>query len=191
MFFLTDIEFLDVVYQFLLQTVVVVLYVGNRLQTVNDACPDFLYSFFLERFYLSQQRFYVVYLFSKLLLQCGTLLTTEVVELLQRLVDGFESILPLFVAEFLHVDTCCDVGQSEECCPPVVRLGQLFVSHDVLYLLVVILYQRLVDRCGIGSGVLLNPQGEVNFSANYFLSDNLSQLHLFLSVERSNTCGEV
>ena len=52
---LADVEFLDVVDEFLLEAILVVFHLGNLLQTVDDALADFLHARLLVGFNLLQQ----------------------------------------------------------------------------------------------------------------------------------------
>ena len=66
--FLADVEFLYVVYQLLLKSVLVIFHLWNACQTIYDALANLLNTTFLKRLYGSQKGFYVVYFLLKFLL---------------------------------------------------------------------------------------------------------------------------
>ena len=52
---LADVELLDVVDELLLEAVLIVVNLGNLLQTIDDALADLLHARLLIRFYLREQ----------------------------------------------------------------------------------------------------------------------------------------
>ena len=68
LFFFVDIQFLNVIDEFLLQTVLVIVHADGLFQSIRDAFFDFLYTLFFVRINRSQQLGNIRNLFAELLL---------------------------------------------------------------------------------------------------------------------------
>ena len=188
---LADVEFLDVVDQFLLQSVLVVFDIRNLLQSVHDVGLDLLHARFLVRLYAGEQCLDVVHLLGELLLQGSTLLAAELDEVVHSLVDGLLCSLPFLVCQFFHIGLGRHVGQAQQRSIPVGGLRNACLCRNLLDLLVIVLHQRHVDGRGVSHNVLFYPDREINLASFQILGDELTYLHFLLSIQRSNTCGEV
>ena len=94
---LVDVEFLDVVNQFLLKTVLVVVYLRNLLETIDNLFSNLWYTILFKRFDALQKISDIVNLLGKLLLQCRTFLFAEFGELFNSLVDSLLCYFPFLV----------------------------------------------------------------------------------------------
>ena len=74
---LADVELLDVVDEFLLQAVLVVIHIRNLLQTVNDVLSDLLHASLLVWLDAGKESLDVIHLLSKFLLESGSFLLAE------------------------------------------------------------------------------------------------------------------
>ena len=165
LFLLADVKLLYVVYQLLLQSVLVVVGFGNVAQAIGDACAYLLDAALLVRLQAVEQLLDVVHLLGELLHQCFALLQAEVLQLCESLIDSLHGHLPLLVAELFHLGAGGHVGQPQQGLEPVRGFGNARSGRNVLYLSVVVLHESPVYGCGISAGILLNPQGEVHLSA--------------------------
>ena len=111
---LADVEFLDVVDQFLLQPVLVVVDIGNLFQFLHDGLSDLGHAALLEGLQLVQQTFDVVDFLGEFLFQSGTFLTAEGVELVESVEQGLTGHSPLLVGELLNFGLQGHVGQAQE-----------------------------------------------------------------------------
>lgn len=84
---LADVELLDVVDEFLLQAVLVVIHIRNLLQSVNDVLSDLLHASLLVWFDASQERLDVIHFLSKFLLKSGSFLLAEGYEMVHSLAN--------------------------------------------------------------------------------------------------------
>ena len=191
LFLLTDIEFLDVVDQLLLQTVLIVVHSRNLLQTLHDALFDFLHATLLVGLDLSQQHGDIVDLLRELLLKGCSLLCTEVHEVLQSLTDGTFNCLPLFVVQLLCIRLCQYVGHTEQGVEPVLGHRDACLLRDALDLLVVVLHESGIDGGRVNGHILLYPDAHVHFSPDESLSHHLTHLHLLFAIEGCDTCVQV
>ena len=74
---LTDVQLLDVVDEFLLKSVLVILYVGYLLESIDNACAYFFNTCLLEWLDAEQELLYIVNLFAEFLLQRSALLGSD------------------------------------------------------------------------------------------------------------------
>ena len=185
--FLADIKFLNIVDQLLLQAVLIIVHTWNLQQTVDDTRPDFLHAALLVWLNRGQQRSDIVNLLRKLLLQGSTFLGTEIHQILQCLLHCFTGSLPLFLLKLLHIRLSQYIGHTEQCIEPVLRQGNTRLLRDGLYLIVIVLHEGRIDRCGIHHGILLHPYAHIHLTANESLSHHLAHLHLLLTIERGDT----
>ena len=188
---LADVELLDVVDEFLLQAVLVVIHIWNLLQSVNDVLSDLLHASLLVWFDASQERLDVIHFLSKFLLKSGSFLLAEGYEMVHSLANCIFCHFPLLIAQFFHIRLRCYIRKTQQSAVPVGWLRNACFSRNLLDLLVIILYKRRVDRSGICSSILINPDGEVNLASFQIFRDILTDFHLLLSIERSNTSREV
>ena len=188
---LANVELLDVVYQFLLQTVLVVFHVGYSLQPFHNPRLYLLHARLLIRLYAFEQSGNVVYLLRELPLQCRTLLIAEPDERVYRLVNRLASDIPLLIVELLHIAFCRHVRHAQQCQKPVLRFGNARRRSDVLYLPVVVLHQCGVYWSGVCGGVFLYPYGEIHLTAYQSCRYRLPYLHLLLAVKRCYAGGKV
>ena len=188
---LADVELLDIVDQLLLQTVAVVIHTRYLLQTFYDALTDLLHTPRLVRLDLCQQLLDVVNLLLELLLEGGTLLDTEVHEVLQRFSHSLAHHLPLCLVEHLRLRLRQHVGHPEKRVEAVLRHGDARLLRDALDLLVVVLHESRIDGCGVYGHVLLYPHTHVNLSSYKGLGHHLAHLHLLLTIERCDAGVQV
>ena len=92
-----NVELLDIINQFLLKAVLIILNVGYALQAINNAGTYLLNTSFLPRLNAVQQLLNVVNLLSKLLLKGSTLLLTEVDQFVNSLFNSGTGYGPLSV----------------------------------------------------------------------------------------------
>ena len=187
---LADVQLLDIVDELLFQAVLVVLSARNLLQAIDDALTDLLHTRLLVGFYRCQQLFDVINLLAKLLLQSGTLLCTEVHQMLHSLLYTTLHDLPLLVTEQLYLRLCQHVGHAHQQRHPV-GVRHLVFLGKACQLLIVVLHQCLVDLRSIDSSILFYPDVKLYLTSDDTLGNELTNLHLLLSVERSNTCRQV
>ena len=188
---LADVELLDIVDKLLLKAVFVVLNLGDGTQSVNDASANLLHARLLVRLNALQQSLYVVYLLAELLLQRRTLLLAERHERIDSLVDSLARHRPLLVGERLYLHLRHHIRHAQQREEPVARQRNLALRSHVLNLFAVVLRKRCVDSRGVGRSVLFNPDREVDLAANHLRLYSLTNLHLLLSVERSDASREV
>ena len=162
---LTDVEFLDIVDEFLLKSVLVILHVGYLLESIDNACAYFFNTCLLEWLDAEQKLLYIVNLFAEFLLESSALLGAECNKLVYGFVDGCICHLPLFGSERFGLCLRHDVGHAQKSDKPVGRQRNLALLCHVLYLLAVVLCQFGVDVCSVGVGILLHPNGEVDLAA--------------------------
>ena len=191
LFLLADVEFFDIIDEFLLQPVLVVVHFRNLFQPLHDVGPNLLHPRFLVRFDAGQQRSDVVYLLGELPLQSLPLLTAESHKRVDGLPDGPESSLPLSVGELFHLGLGRHVGHTEQCVKPVRGLGDARLGGNVLDLAIVVFHKCHIHRCGIGRSVFFHPNGEIHFTTFQLLGYQLSDFHFLLPVERSDARGEI
>ena len=188
---LTDVKFLDVVYEFLLKAVLVILYVGYLFESIDNACAYFFNTCLLEWLDAEQKLLYIVNLFAKLLLQRSAFLCAECNELVDGFVDGGICHLPLFGSERFCLSLRHDVGHAQKSDKPVGRQRNLALLCHVLYLLAVVLCQFGVDVCSVGVGILLHPNGKVYLAAQQVLLYVLTYFHLLFAIERGDASGQI
>ena len=188
---LADVKLLDIVDELLLQTVTVIVHTRNLLQAVHDAGLDLLHTPCLVRLYLCQQLLDVVNLLLELLLEGGTLLDTEVHEVLQGLSHSTSHHLPLCLVERLGICLRQYVRHPEQCVEPVFRHGDPRLLGDGLDLPIIVLHECRIDRRGVNGHVLLYPHAHVHFATNEGLSHHLAHLHLLLAIEGSDSRVQV
>ena len=188
---LADVELLDIIDQFLLQAVTVVLHPRNLLQTVNDAGLDLFHTALLVRLDGCQQTGDVVNLLRKLLLKGGTLLLAEVHEAVEGLLHGSLHCQPFLVVQLFHVRLCQHVRHPQQRIEVVFRHRDTRLFRDGLDLLVIILHEGRIDRRWIHSHILFYPHTHVHLTTDESLGNHLAHLHLLLTVERCNTGVQV
>ena len=113
LFLLTDVEFLDVINQFLLQTILIILNIRNLREAVNDASAYLFNTQLFVWFNLIQQVGDVVQLLGELLLQCGTFLFAEVDELVESLCDGLLCDSPFLIIKHFSLGLDGHIGKRE------------------------------------------------------------------------------
>ena len=187
---LADVQLLNIIYQFLLQAVLVVFCPGNLLQAVDDALANLLYPTLLVWFYRQHQPFNIVSLLGKLLLQGRTLLGTEIHQMLYSLADTLSRHGPFLITENLNLCLRQHVRHAHQRRHPV-RTRQLMVVGKAAQLLVVAVHQRRIHRHSICRSILFHPEAELHFSAYDPLGNQLTDFHFFLAIDWSNTCGQV
>ena len=175
----------------MLQTVLVVFYTRNLLQAVDDARPDLLDAALLVGLDRSQQVGDVINLLCELLLQGCTLLRTEIDKVLQSLLHSIAGSEPLLFLEFLHICLRQHIGHAEQSVEPVGRHGDARLIGNTLNLVVIVFYQRGIDRRCIDQRIFLYPKTQIHLSANQCFGHHLAHLHLFLTIEGCNTCVQV
>ena len=164
LFLLTDIQFLDIVNQFLLQTVLVIIHTRNLLQSVNDTLANLLYTTLLERFDFCQQTFDIINLLSKLLLERSTLLLTEIHQGSNGTLNSLAGSIPLFVGELFLFCLRQHIRHACQGVHPVLGLRDTHLRSYVLQLMVVVLHESGIHRRCIHSGLFLNPEREVHLT---------------------------
>ena len=188
---LTDIEFLDVVDQLLLQTILVVVHPRNLLQTLHDALLDLLHATLLVGLDLCQQHGDIIDLLGKLLLKGCTFLCTEIHQILQGLAHGVLHRRPLFVGQLLCIRLCQHVRHTEQSVEPVIWYGDARLLRDTPDLLIIILHECRIDGGRVDSHILLYPDAHVDFSSDKGFGYHLAHLHLLLAIKGCNTCVQV
>ena len=191
LFLLTDVQFLNIIDEFLFQTVLVVLRLRNLLQPVNNTGADFLDTALLIRFDGRQELFDVVNLLTEFLLQCSTFLRTEVNQMLQGFFDTSTNSIPLLVSQNLDFRLGQHIGHTGQCLHPIHTLSNTMTISEALQLLIVVLHQGHIQRSSFGSCIFLNPHSHFHLTTDNTLSYHLAYLHLFFTIEGSNTGGEV
>ena len=155
--FLVDVQLLDVVYQFLFQTVLVIIHADGLFECSGNFFTDFGHTFHFVRFDILHQCFDVVQLFVEFLFKGGSFLDAEVGDLVNGFVDGLAYDGPFLVAQFLDVDFGQYVRHAKQGGKEVGRHRNVRSGSNILELFVVIAHQRSIDRsCHFGS-FLLNP----------------------------------
>ena len=190
LFLFADVQFLNIVNQLLLQTVLVIFRLRNLLQSVHDAAADFLHTALFVRFNAGQQLLDVVNLLGKFLLQCRPFLSTEVHQVLYGLTDSLACNNPLFVIQYLDLAFGQHVGHTDQRLHPVNTL-QLILLGKNLQLVQIVLHQGRVDGRGQRRLIFLNPDREVHLTSQQFLRNKLANLHFLLPIKRSNACHQV
>ena len=180
---LADVELLDVVYQLLLQPVLVVLHAWNLQQPVDDARTNLLNAALLVGLNRSQERLDIVDFLIELLFQRSTFLCAEVHQgsygLLYSLLYG----TPLVVGQHLLFGFGQHVGHARQGVEPVLRLGNAHLLRHGLQLTVVVLYEGGIHGRRVDARLFLYPDGKVHLSAFHGLGYHLAYFHLFLSIE--------
>ena len=190
LFFLVDVEFFDVVNQFLFQAILVVIDPRNRVQALDDALADFLDAKLLVRFDLSQQLLDIVDFLGEFPLQSRAFLPTESDECVECLPDSRRHHFPLVVAKHFSLGSRCHVGHPHQRLKPVLRLWNTEFLGHLLHLPKVIFRQRSVDLCRVAAD-FLRPNRKLHFSAFQRLRHLLPKFHFLLAIERHDARCEV
>ena len=141
------VEFLYVVNQLLLESVLVIINIGDSFELRHNPLPYLLHTAFLIRLKLTLQCGDIVNLLCELALQSLALLFPELDELSQRLVDGTTCHLPFLLREDFHLLLRHDIRHTQKSSPVEFQRDILMIGY-LIYLLVVILYHISVNRCG-------------------------------------------
>ena len=105
--------------------------------------------------------------------------------MLNGLADTLAGHSPFCLVQHFHLGPVQHVGHPYQCLHPV-NLPYLVLTGKVLQLLIIALHQCRVDGAGNSRLVLLDPDAEINLAAQQLLGYHLTNLHLFLTIERSN-----
>ena len=179
LFFLVDIQFFDVVNQFLFQTILV--RVQRLFECVGDTFLDFLHPFFFVRSYLFEQQCDVSYLFAELLFQCGAFLFAEVYQMTDCFENGGTYHFPFFFRQLLDFSLRHNVRHTEQRLKPVGGDGDAEIFRDRLNLFVVAFHQHLVDRSrAFRTLFFLYPEAEVHLSTFQHFGDFVADFDLLL-----------
>ena len=165
LFLLADVQLLDVVYQFLFKSVLVIFHLGYACQSVDDALAYLFHSRLLVWFDFSQQFFDIVNLLLELPLQGGTFLSAECQELFQCVVYALSYPGPFLVGQFLYLRPCHHVRHAQNGGEDVLWLWNAGGGYNVAYLFIVGFHQLLVYRRGVRRRVFLRPDGEIHLSS--------------------------
>ena len=191
LFFFADVKFLDVVDEFLFESVFVVVHSGEFLESFLESFADFLdaclfkgHDFFLERGDGIQ-------FLGEFFRECFSFLLSEVNEMVQCFVNGGADFAPFFVFEFLLSALHRALRQADEHFPRVGRHGDSRLRGNLLHLLEIGL-----GGCGVQHGrggrfVFFQPETEIHFSALKCLRNTCSDFHFLFSVSGSHTRGKV
>ena len=101
--FLVDVQLFDVVDQFLLQAVLVVVHADGLFEGSRNLFADFGYTFHFVRLDILHQCFDVVQFFVEFLFEGSTFLNAEVGNLSDGLVNRLTDYTPFFFGQFLDV----------------------------------------------------------------------------------------
>ena len=118
----TDVQLLDIVDELLLQPVLVVVDLRDLFQPFDDCLFNLWYTALLVRLDRLQQCLDVVDLLVELLLQRGTFLTAESLQVSKGSLNASADGSPLLFAEFLFFRLAERVGQAQQHVVPVLRL---------------------------------------------------------------------
>ena len=186
--FFADVQFLNVVNKLLLQTILVVVGLGNGIEPIDDAGTYFFHAALLERLQFGEQTADVIYFLSKLALQGLAFLLAEA----HQLVDGLNNRLagqgPLFVGEHFGFGFRHHVGQTHDDGQRVLWCGNMSLGGYGAHLLVIVLHQCAINGQRVGAGVFFHPDGKIHLAADKFLGNELPDFHFFLAIERGNAC---
>ena len=188
---LADVQLLDIIDEFLLQPVLVVVDLRDLFQAFDDRLFDLRHAALLEGLDRLQQCLDIVDLLVELLLQCGTFLTAESLQVSKSSLNTRTYGRPLLVTEFLFLRFPESVGQTQQHIVPVLRLRNAGFGRDRFDLLIVRLYNLGVDGHTGLCVVFLNPNREVHFATDERFGNHLSDLHLLFAVDGSDACGKV
>ena len=187
---LVDVELLDVVNHLLLQAVLVVLHLRDRLQSLYDALANLLGPALLIRLDTLQEVRYVIELFRELVLQGSPFLTAELRQLLQRTANGFEGGLPFLFAQGVLRVARHYLGHAQQGTADVVGGGDAVLLR-FQHLAQILLHEGHVEHRTFADAFLLEPQGALHLAAHKGAADEGAHLHLALAVERGHSGGQV
>ena len=192
MLLFADVKFLNVVNEFLLQAVLVVVHAFEFAQSVFQALANACHAALFVRFNLAQQAAYALNAGRKLDAQCCPLLGSELSEMRQRLGYSGAGCLPLLVGEFFSFGTLRHFGQAHQHLPQVVAgHGQPRALADGLHLLHITLHGVGIQRAGSLAARALRPEREVHFAAQQAVGNEAAYFNFFFPVERGDAGGKV
>ena len=185
---LIDIQLLDIVDQFLLQTVLIIIY-RKLLQRIEDTFLDLRYSIFLIRFYGSQQLAYASDVCAEFPIQRLTLLLAEIQQMLNSFLHSCKHCIPLFFSQFHSlILSGHHIRHSQQSGKPILRSRNACFLHYLCQTLIISRHRALVDGYHhIGSFFFLYPQSEIHLSAFNLLSNIVANLHLLFSIQSRHT----
>ena len=191
LFLFADIKFLNVIYQLLLQTVLIILHSWDLFQSVLNTSLDLLHTTLLVWLDIRQQLSDIVYLLSKLLLESCSLLNTKVNKTLQGIAQSTFHHIPLLIVECLYISLRQHIWHASEGVNPIFRFRNANLLGNAFQLIIVVFYECCIYWCCVHSTLFLYPHTHIHLSTNESLCHHLTHLHLLLTIKWSDAGLEV